>query len=130
MVDALKKGRLATRVEALETLTVFAGVCLVLGLVSDRRAYFWMALLFLGIALVAKPLAALLARIWLQFAELLARINNRLLLTLLFYGLLTPLAFVYRLCKHDPLHLTGKRSPSFFNERDHRYAADDLKRMW
>ena len=47
---------------------------------------------------------------WMKFSEVLARINSFLLLTVVFYALLTPLALLYRA-------LNGKKG-EFFENRD------------
>lgn len=48
--------------------------------------------------------------VWWRFAEALAWVNGRVLLSLLFFGLLTPLGCVMRLGGWDPMHRRRRTS--------------------
>lgn len=50
--------------------------------------------------------------LWWRFARLLGWINARILLSVVFFGLLTPLALVMRLTGRDPLRIRRRRSGS------------------
>lgn len=67
---------------------------------------------------------------WFAFAEILGRINSRILLFLVFYLLLVPISLVYRLWNRDTLFLRKDDRPSFFKERKHTYSAQDFENIW
>lgn len=125
-----------TRETVLETTGVLALACLVAGhLLRHRpagRGFLAAAALLLAVGLFVKPLARLIARVWLKFALALGAVNSRILLGLIFYCFLTPIALLARLTRGDFLHLK-KRSGSersYWHARDHAYTAEDIGKLW
>ena len=66
---------------------------------------------------------------WYALAQVLGYINSRILLTLIYFLLITPIAFFFRLAGNDPLLLKDKRG-SMFNFREHTYTKEDLENPW
>ena len=54
-------------------------------------------------ALVAPRILAPAYRAWMKLAEVLAWINTRILLGVVFYGVVTPIGLVMRMLKRDPM---------------------------
>jgi Saxitoxin biosynthesis operon protein SxtJ len=54
-------------------------------------------------ALVAPRILAPAYRLWMKLAEVLAWINTRILLGVVFYGMVTPIGLVMRMLKRDPM---------------------------
>jgi len=124
-------GRTDERGRSLETLAVLSAACLVLGWLFDARAFGAAALVLLLIALFCKRLAARLSRAWLGFAAGLGALNSRILLTLVYFLVLTPVAFLYRIVHGDVLDLKpGARGRSHWKPRNHDFEARDLERPW
>jgi saxitoxin biosynthesis operon SxtJ-like protein len=119
-----------TRAQVLETFTVFAAVCQLAAIYSQRQIFSSLALALLAVALLIKPLAEAATMWWLKFSAILSAMNNRILLTLLFYLVLTPIAIIYRLFNKDTLRLDMSDSDSCYTERNHTYAKADLEKMW
>ena len=100
--------------------------------------YFWRLETLLIVALVVAIVGLLLpavARIiafgWFKLAEGLGRINGTILLSIVFYFLLTPLALLRRMLKQDPLGLKkDEKQESYFIEREHEYQSEDLLHPW
>jgi hypothetical protein len=55
-------------------------------------------------ALVAPSILAPAYRAWMMLAEVLAWVNTRILLGVVFYGVVTPIGLVMRLVGRDPMH--------------------------
>ena len=85
------------RPETLKTLNILALAALVLAFVLRTAwpAYLAAALLLAGAS--DNPVGRGIAAGWLKFAEVLGRVNTKLLLGAIFYLLLTPVALIYRL---------------------------------
>ena len=68
------------------------------------------------------------ARIWFGFSHALGTLVSRILLTLLFYGLVTPVGFIRRVLGKDSMQLKKwKRGKvSVFHDRDHLFTRQDL----
>jgi len=114
----------------LETLGVLSAFFLILNVVTHRPVFVHTALGLLLVALFVKPLARAVSRAWMRFAELLGTFNSRLILSLVFFLFLTPLALLYRLFNKNPLALKAGQGGSLFVTRDHVYSKADFEKMW
>lgn len=69
--------------------------------------------------------------LWFKLSELMGSVMSKVLLTVIFYLFLTPIALLYRLIgKKDMLHLKRGNRNSNFVERDHQFTKDDLENPW
>jgi hypothetical protein len=57
-------------------------------------------------------------RFWMGVAGVLGYVNSRILLTILYYGLLTPYGFFSRLFGRDPLMRRGPRRDTYWIKRE------------
>jgi hypothetical protein len=115
----------------LETMGVLCAAALVFGLLLKIQALLYIALALLLTGLFVKGLAALITRVWLKFAEILGGINTRIILTVVFYVLLTPIAVIYRMVHGDFMGLKRReRAETYFSQREHAYAPRDLTNPW
>lgn len=55
---------------------------------------------------------------WMGFAGALGYVNSRILLTILYYGLLTPYGFVSRVFGRDPLTRRGANQDTYWIKRE------------
>jgi hypothetical protein len=120
------------RRQSLETLAVLAAACIACTLIFKAQAFAYVALGLLLVGLFFRWPAAKLAGAWLGLSAVLGAINSRVLLTLVYYLVLTPVALLYRLTHRDPLSLkrpddTGR---SYWIVRDHKFGPRDLERPW
>ena len=104
---------------------VFAVVFAIIGLFSliGGGPPRWWALIvagaFLMIAFAAPRLLAPLNRLWMRFGLLLHRIVNPLVMALLFFLVVTPIALLMRLFGKRPLHLkTEPDAATYWIPRD------------
>jgi Saxitoxin biosynthesis operon protein SxtJ len=114
----------------LETLGVLSAFFLVLNVITHRPLFVYAALGLLLVALFVKPLAKVLSRAWMRFAEVIGTFNSKLILSLVFYLFLTPLALLYRLFNKNPLSLKPDQRDSLYVTRDHVYSKADFEKMW
>jgi len=57
-------------------------------------------------------------RAWMGFAEVLGYVNSRILLTILYYLLLTPYGFISRVFGRDPLTRRGPNQDTYWIKRE------------
>lgn len=96
-----------------------------------KSDYFLYAAVLVGLVSIAIPfLGDLLVKGWFKLAEILGRINGSILLTLVFFVFLFPIALLSRLGRKNPLGLQKEKTDSVFMERNHRYTAKDLENVW
>ena len=67
--------------------------------------------------LLVPPAARAFHTAWMRFAVLLGHINSRVLLTLMYYLVVTPYGVVTRLVGRDPLRRRGAKAESYWVER-------------
>jgi hypothetical protein len=68
---------------------------------------------------------------WMRFASALGHVNSRVLLSLMFYGVLTPYGFVSRLAGRDPLRRRGQRLESYWIKRKTtRQTSEQFERLF
>jgi hypothetical protein len=83
-------------------------------------------LMSMAVPIVFSPLAP----VWFGLSEAIGTVMSRVILSILFYGLLLPLGFTRRILGADPLSLKNWKSgkDSVFVNRDLKFKADDLKK--
>jgi hypothetical protein len=115
----------------LETLGVLSLFFLILNVITHRQVFVYVALALLLVALFVKPLAKIISRAWMKFAEVLGAFNSTLILSLVFFLFLTPLAVLYRKFNKNSLNLKpGQETESLFVTREHVYVKADFEKMW
>lgn len=113
-----------------KTILVIVTGLLALSLIFDID---WLGkiALAIGILSVFIPLAAKgIEWLWIKLALMLGWTNSRILLSVIYFGFLMPIALVSRVFTKDPLSIKGKKSSSLFISRNHQYKKDDLKNVW
>jgi hypothetical protein len=68
--------------------------------------------------------------LWLKLAMALGWINSRILLSIIYFVFLLPIAWLSRLFTKDPLALKKNKRSSLFITRDHLYTGKDLENIW
>jgi len=103
---------------------------LVIFLVTKKGLFLYVAGVVALISVISDFIAQKIVWAWYKLAEGLGYVSSRILLSLIFFLLLTPLAFFYRLSRKDTLQLKKKPEGSYFKERNHLYVKEDLEKMW
>ena len=118
-----------TRRQYMETGILLAVVLLVYGWYVKNWTF---ALVAAGILLISLMLPVLfkpLAIVWFGLAKILSFITSNILLTLMFFLLVTPVGLFRRMLGKDSLKLKTfkKSSNSILIERNHTFNSSDLK---
>jgi hypothetical protein len=116
---------IVTDAQARKTALIVAGVLLLLGAWNYYRgrmtavlvlASIGGALLIMGLLLPA--LARRFHILWMQLAGILGYINSRILITVMFYGMMTPVGLVQRLFGRDVLNRRAGGRESYWIPRE------------
>jgi hypothetical protein len=77
---------------------------------------------------IFKPVAV----VWLGFSHVLGTVMSKILLSLLFFGFVTPIAILRRMFGKDSLHLRAFKSSeeSMLLVRNHLFASQDIKKPY
>jgi hypothetical protein len=84
---------------------------------SPRAWALVLAVLLVLPALVAPRALTPVYRLWMALGEVLAWINTRIILGVVFYGVVTPIGFVMRLLGHDPMRRRFERAGESYRVR-------------
>ncbi|MDW3648631.1 MAG: SxtJ family membrane protein [Bacteroidia bacterium] len=113
--------------ESLLALVLLGGLLFVL---FDLEIALWIAL-FLGAGgLLSKQLREGIHKSWVFLSQKLGAISSFLLLALLFFLILSPLAWIRRLIKSADSFHPASNSSSNFEERNHIYTPEDFNKPW
>ncbi len=84
-----------------------------------------------GAVSIAIPAAATVIEwIWLKLATGLGWLNSRIILSIIYFLFLMPIAWLSKLFTKDPLALKKDRRITLFITRDHLYTKNDLENIW
>ena len=115
--------------ECADTAMAMTLICLLAVMYTRALTLLPLALALLLLGMVWPRAYAPLARVWLGISLLLGSVMSRLVLSIIFVVVVTPLAVVMRLFGHDPMHRKAwkKGTASTFVSRDHLFEAKDLE---
>lgn len=70
------------------------------------------------------------AKIWFGFSHIIGTFMSRIILSLLFFLIITPMGLVRRLCGADPMNLRKWKleTDSVFKTRDHLFTRQDIEK--
>jgi hypothetical protein len=106
---------------------------LLLVFASKKREGYLLAAIILHIVNMAVPqIYKPVAVLWLGFSELLGAVMSRILLSIVFFAVVTPIAIFRRLAGKDSLKLRAFKASkdSVMVERNHTFVGRDLERPY
>ena len=119
------------RQKNLETCLVIATGLLLFWLIYEAKPLIIAAFVIGLIGVFFDTVAGWITWVWYKIAEVMGGIMSKVLLSLVFFGFLAPIAFLYRIFNKDTLQLKKKgNTGSYWTERSHTYQKKDLEQMW
>lgn len=101
---------------------------LILYFIFKREWLLYAALSLGGLSLLSKYTARLISLAWFRLTSFIGNIVSALLLSLIFFVVLTPISVLYRFFNRNKL--MTKNDVSLFKKRDHLFQKGDLKNPW
>ncbi|GLU53176.1 hypothetical protein Dfri01_26370 [Dyadobacter frigoris] len=112
-------------------LVIVTGLVVLYFIFKSRYPYLLIAAAAVGVISIAIPVAGdLIVKGWYKFAEVLGAINGKILLSIVFFIVLVPVAILAKLGKKNPLSLKRESKKSVFIDRNHKYTSKDLEQVW
>jgi predicted membrane protein len=120
-----------SHLETLKTITVLILACLIAHLIFGAKWLLWIAILLcVGNAFESRITAAI-AKYWMRLAFFLGKINSRIVLALMFFIVLTPIALLYRLFNRKAVdHFRKNNRSSYFDDVHKSYGQEDFEKLW
>ena len=106
----------------------YAFIAILLGLFTEMKVGYSIAAFILLVTMSCPSLMKYPAILWFKFSEVLGGVSSKVLLTIIFFLVITPIAVFLRLIGKDQLQLTEhKNLESAFKDRSGKIKAEDLK---
>jgi FtsH-binding integral membrane protein len=117
-----------TRKENVESGLAFIVILLLVSLVLQSTLIVKISIGLLLLVMVLPAAFYPISLIWLNLSRVLGKMSSFVLLTLIFLLIVTPVGLIRRLIAKDKLRLTQfkQSTSSVFEERNHRFAKDDI----
>ena len=115
-----------------ESILVIATGFIILFLIFKLPWMLWIAAGVSILGLMSSTLAKWIHTGWMKLALALGWINSKILLSIVFFVFLMPVAFLQRLVSGDKLQLKRKKEAEegYYIERNHTYEKKDLENVW
>ncbi|MDH3327730.1 MAG: SxtJ family membrane protein [Desulfobulbaceae bacterium] len=115
--------------QAKDTGMAMVLICLLIMLFSGRNLFLVPAIAVLVLTMTWPAFFKPVARLWLGFSHFLGSIVSKILLSVLFFVIVTPIGLVRRFAGADSLKLKDWRTgtTSSFIDRNKTYSAKDLE---
>jgi len=104
-------------------------IFLIIAVLSRKQYVVVVAMIVLALNMVYPMIYRPVARFWLGLSQLLGMIVSKVILTVIFFVIVTPVGLIRRLAGSDTLRIKiwKKGNSSVFKIRDHTYAKEDME---
>lgn len=109
-------------------LVIVVGL-LVLAAIFDDEYPAYIALIIGLICLVIPPAGHWIVWGWYKLALILSRVMNPLVLGIVYFFFISPIAILFRLFGNDPMRLKDNKG-SMYEIREKTYTKEDLEKPW
>lgn len=118
-----------TRDQAKDTGMALVLICLLIGYLGHQQKFFLISIAVLLINMIWPPVFMPAAKLWFGLSHLLGTVMSNVILTLIFFSIVTPIGFIRRLSGADSLRLRKwkKDHGSVFKVRNHTFTSNDIK---
>lgn len=116
--------------KALRVILVLALAAIVFGWLLGTVYLYGLACVLLLIGLSSDRLTGWIAAGWMKLAGWLGAFNSKVLLGLVFYVFLTPMAFLYRWFASDQMRLRPTDTDTYFDSTEESLSGEDFENPW
>lgn len=115
----------------LKTMMILSLAWLILFIIFKTKIFLFFAVMFLLLSLIGGKPSYLIAKGWLKFAEVLGKINTKIIIFITYYFFISPFALLYRLFnKKQVKDFFDKKETSYFKDVNKKYEKKDLEQLW
>lgn len=114
------------REKEIETILTICVGFIVVFLITKTKLFLTLALVLGLVGLFSKFLTSKVAWLWMKLSEVMGAISSKVLLSVVFFFFLTPIAFLSRIFGKSNLQLT-KSETTYYTERNHQYVPEDFE---
>ena len=118
-----------TKEKKLEAMLVIAAGFILLFFIFKIKWFLLTAFLIAALGALSELFTNAVTWLWFKIAEILGWINSRILLGIVFFIFLFPMALLMKALNKITVQLKRNKS-SYYSERDHLYTPEDLENTW
>ena len=118
-----------SKAKSLETILVLVGALIVAYWITQKKIFLLLALILVVIGISSSFLSDKISVAWLKFSEIIGSVMSKIILSIIYFIFLVPIALLYQLSKKDYLSLKRKKD-SYYINRSHTYSPKDLENIW
>jgi len=128
----IKKTKEMTKDQSRDTGMAMVLLLLLVYARTRRDGFLWWALIFHVLNMIVPRLYAPLAVVWLGFSHVLGTVMSKILLSILFFGVITPIGILRRLSGKDSLKLRNFKASkdSALVVRNHVFQGQDIEKPY
>jgi multisubunit Na+/H+ antiporter MnhG subunit len=138
MIDLLRNKKIdllpqcITEKQSADTGMAMVLICLLISFFGNIKTASAIAIVLLILNMTLPKIFVPLAKIWIGFAIIVGNVVSRILLTLVFYVLVTPVGLIRRVLGADAMQLKKwkKGNASVFRERNHLFNSADIEKPY
>lgn len=121
-----------TKEQCRDTGMAMVLLLLILGATLHRDSFMVFAIVLQVVNMTIPSVYKPIAIIWLGLAELLGKVVSTMLMSVIFFGVVTPIGVLRRLLGADTLRLRAFKAAadSVMLERNHKFTAVDIERPY
>jgi hypothetical protein len=113
-----------------QTLLVIVTGLLVIWYIQKVETLLYVSLGIALAGLIIPPIATGIDWLWYKIAKVMGAVMSRVILTVFFFGILTPIALLKKLLSgKDPMQLKDPGTTTW-KERNHLFTAKDIENPW
>jgi hypothetical protein len=114
--------------QAKDTGMAMVLICLLIAFFSQKKLFNDIAMLLLLINMILPNIYKPLAKLWFGLSYLLGTVMSKVILSVVFFGLILPVGLFRRLLGKDSLQLKKwkKGHDSVYKVRDHQFVSEDI----
>ena len=118
-----------TKDQARDTGMAMVLICLLIALFAEKQVFYPLAVVVLVINMIQPLVYKPVAKVWFGLSGVLGTVVSKILLSIVFFLLVTPVGLFRRLLGKDTLKLKSFKNTegSAFKVRDHRYSPADIE---
>lgn len=119
----------ATKAQARDTGMAMVLICLLFAWIGGYRTMLPVAILVLLVNMIQPAAYKPLARVWFGLSHVLGTVMSKVILSVAFFVVLTPVGVLRKIMGKDSLRMAAwkKDSGSVFRVRDHTFTASDIE---
>ncbi|MBI4803608.1 MAG: hypothetical protein HY795_00050 [Desulfovibrio sp.] len=119
----------ATKAQARDTGLALVLICLLVAWFTGRKDALGYGIALLVLDMTWSSAFKPAAKLWFAFSHILGTVMSKILLSVVFFTVLTPVGLFRRLLGKDPMQTQGfkKNAASVFRVRDHLFSSKDIE---